>query len=166
MAFQPKLAGVVVLLAVLTGCSATPSSPSGPSPQQQPDEGAIALSAEQEAALADGEVTHDEYEAGYRRYVDCLAASGYTVLDNGVEYDIHQFGVPAEAVESGDDDRCYSAEFKLIDVEWQIAHEDSSVTARLIADCLTAAGVAPKSTMAELNAQLEENGLTFEQCVQ
>ncbi|TFC94498.1 MULTISPECIES: hypothetical protein [Cryobacterium] len=120
----------------------------------------------QEAALADGVVTHDDYESGYRRYVGCLSAAGYAIIDSGVQYDVHSFGVPAEAVVSGDDDRCYTSEFKNLDIEWQISHEDSSKTAKLIADCLSASGIAPLTTMDEMNRQLNENDMTFDQCAQ
>lgn len=116
--------------------------------------------------MQDGIVNQDEYEAGFRRYVDCLAEAGFAILDNGVEYDLHQFGVPAEAVSSGDDERCYLMEFQLIDIEWQIEHEDSSRASRRIADCLTAVGVVPKKSADELHTQLAEAGLTYEQCVQ
>ncbi|KRC62316.1 hypothetical protein ASE14_00210 [Agromyces sp. Root81] len=159
-----KLVGILALLALLTGCSVSPGSPSGASPEQQGATEEVTISAEQKAALDDGEVTQDEYEAGYRRFVDCLSAAGFEILDNGIENDIHQFGIPEAAVASGDDARCYGAEYEQVDIKWQIAHEDTSKTAKIIADCLTAAGVTPKSSMAELQTQLEENGLTFEQC--
>lgn len=161
-----KFASAVALLAILTGCSASPSSPSEASEAPGTPTTNAAVSAEQTAALSDGKVSQDDYEAGYRRFADCMASAGFTLLDNGVTYDLHRFGIPSEAVDSGDDKRCYSLEFEAIDSAWQIAHEDTSETAGLIKACLIAAGVAPKSTMKEMNDQLTAADLDFAQCLQ
>lgn len=150
-----------VLLCLLMGCSATPGTPS----RDTTPAASLTVSEDQKNALSDGVVTHDEYEAGYRRYVVCLSAAGFSVIDSGEKNQVHEFGVPADAISSGDDDRCYTHEFKNLDVEWQISRENTSQNAKIMHDCLVRRGIVPKSTVAEMSQQLEENNLSFDQCV-
>jgi hypothetical protein len=80
-------------------------------------------SAEQAAALADGVVDEQEYLAGLNRYIDCVAQAGFTidVLDTGEP--VARYVVPDAAVQDGADERCYAAEFRELDIEWQISQE-------------------------------------------
>jgi hypothetical protein len=81
------------------------------------------LSADQQAALADGEVTRDEYRAGFERYRTCLEGEGYSLVGVDTSNTIFNFGVPGPAVDSGVDAQCYEAEFRELDMAWQISNE-------------------------------------------
>ncbi len=59
------------------------------------------LSDAQEDAISDGVITREEYEAGFDRYVDCMAAAGWTVdaIDRDapvIEYRFEGAGVDAD----------------------------------------------------------------------
>lgn len=82
-------------------------------------------SAEQTAALADGVVSREEYVAGFDRYAACMAAAGFTVGGNR-ESEIIAYSLSSEAVSSGADDQCYGFEFGQLDMEWQLAHPQTS----------------------------------------
>jgi len=110
-------------------------------------------------------VSQDEYEAGFRRYVSCLKAAGFSIIDRGESNEVHEFGVPASAASSGDDDRCYVKEFKSLDIQWQIGREDTSDTAKLIASCLTARGISPGATMDAMHHQMKDNNITIDDCL-
>lgn len=155
--------GFVLLLAFLAGCSESPGAQSLSAGSSGPSHD---VSADQQDALADGIVTHDEYEAGYRRFVACLAQSGFVVSDSGLRYGVHDYGVPSDAIAAGEDRRCYGLEFEALDVQWQLAHEESSATSELIASCLTKRGIVPARSVDELHTQLDAAGLSLEQCVQ
>jgi hypothetical protein len=147
------LLGVSALL--LAACSPQPSTPG------IEDE---TLSIEQSAAISDGEVSADEYEAGFQRYRACLQEAGYELLINGEDNDTIQYGVPDAAVTSGADERCYVGEFQEIDRMWQLAREDTSHSAQVLKDCLTANGITPEDTMEELIAQLQTANIPLESC--
>ncbi len=82
-------------------------------------------SAEQAAALADGEVTREEYVAGFDRFAACMAEAGYEI-GGGRDLEIILYSLSSEAVSSGADHRCYLAEFAQLDIEWQGAHPQRS----------------------------------------
>jgi hypothetical protein len=81
-------------------------------------------SAAQLEALADGVVSREEYLAGFDRYVACMAALGFEVFVGNREKEIIGYSIPGTAGDSGAANRCYEAEFHLVDAEWQVAHED------------------------------------------
>jgi hypothetical protein len=78
----------------------------------------------QQEALSDGVVSREEYVAGFDRYVACMAALGFEVYGSNREEEIIGYAIPGSAGQSGAANRCYEAEFHLVDMEWQIAHED------------------------------------------
>lgn len=158
-----KVLLVLATVVVLTGC--TSQTPGSAAPPDGSGSSSQAVSRAQSAALSDGTVTEDEYESGYRRYVGCLKSAGFEILDNGEINKVHQFGVPAAAVSSGDDERCYVKEFKSIDIQWQISREDTSDTAKLIEACLTARGINPGTTMAQLDRQMKRNNISLDDCL-
>ncbi|MEO8528890.1 MAG: hypothetical protein ABI435_07410 [Pseudolysinimonas sp.] len=82
----------------------------------------VQVSAAQQAALADGVVTREEYLAGFDRYAACLAEAGYVVGANRSDL-ILGYSVSDAAVRSGVEGRCYVAEFGQLDMRWQIAQE-------------------------------------------
>ena len=77
------------------------------------------MSAEKEAALADGQVDHDEYVAGYGRFKACLAERGFELIDEEERDGRMHFALLAEAVDTGDEPWCYYREWRAIDMEWQ-----------------------------------------------
>lgn len=83
----------------------------------------VSMSTAQDDALADEIVTEDEYRAGFARYEACLAEAGYALHAVDETSKVIEFSIPAEAVSTGDDERCYSSEFARLDVLWQISQE-------------------------------------------
>lgn len=82
-------------------------------------------SAEQSAALADGVVSREEYEAGFDAYVACMADLGFEVSLVGMrDAEIIGYVIPGDAGMSGPANRCYEEHFSLVDMEWQVAHQD------------------------------------------
>jgi hypothetical protein len=78
-------------------------------------------STEQREALADGDVTFSEYEAGLFRFADCLSSLGYPVTAIELKSDIqlYYYEVLEAAVESGAEQACYGREFEALDMAWQ-----------------------------------------------
>jgi hypothetical protein len=83
-------------------------------------------SAAQQEALADGAVTREEYIAGFERYVACMADLGFPVSHSGIDLEVLSYAIPGEAGHSGAANRCYEAEFQVVDMEWQVAHPRAS----------------------------------------
>ncbi len=72
-------------------------------------------------ALADGEVTREEYLAGLDRYIACMEESGWSVDVGDRETEVIDYSI--EAIAGADDLRCYAAEFVELDMAWQISRE-------------------------------------------
>jgi hypothetical protein len=123
------------------------------------------VSAEQQAAVADGTVTLDEYEKGFRRYSACLELAGFALIDVATLYQVITYGTPAAAVESGDDKRCYDGEFAQIDSTWQVGVEDQSEVAGILGRCLASRGMESSGTQKEKLDRLDKNGITVETCM-
>jgi hypothetical protein len=81
----------------------------------------VEASAAQAAALADGIVDEAEYRAGLDRYIACMAEAGFTVDVLDTAEPIARYVIGNDAVLDGADERCYAAEFREIDIEWQIS---------------------------------------------
>jgi hypothetical protein len=80
-------------------------------------------SAEQMAAMADGNVTEVEYRAGFDRYAQCMSDAGHPVdLIDSTET-IIRYVNSAASVQSGVEARCYALEFALLDPAWQSANQ-------------------------------------------
>jgi hypothetical protein len=100
-------------------------------------------------AIADNQVTEQEYHEGFRRYAACLAADGFqlaNVVDRGVRID---FAVPAAAVDSGSDAKCYASEFDPVDTLWQVTHDDPQVTDQY-RKCLMGKGLTPPASQQDM----------------
>ena len=146
-------------LVVLSGCSpiSTPESTVGA------PEGA---SAEHAAALEDGVITEDEYSAGWRRFVTCLADKGYTVMELGRPSTVYEGGIPDAAVKSGADEYCYSREYSNIDAIWQGENPARTIASDRMIACLTAAGVEDTSgNENELQQKMVDSGLSIGECI-
>ena len=77
----------------------------------------------QAEAMADGQVTEEEYRAGFNRYSDCMTAAGYPLAFVDTTGTVIDYSNPSEAVTSGEEGRCYALEFGQIDPAWQAANE-------------------------------------------
>lgn len=152
-----KLAVVIGLVATLTSCSAAPAA--------KPIPTASSVSAAQSAALGDQKVSYDEYIAGFRRYVSCVASAGYTIQVLGEENKVENFRVPDAAVSSGADGKCYEREFKQLDQMWQVSRADTSPEAVAFHDCLVAHGQTPEGTYAGMVKQLQALGVDPQSCL-
>lgn len=80
-------------------------------------------SPEQLAALNDGTVTQDEYQAGFDRFDACMKREGgFGVEIVRVVSDIIRFERRATPANDKAFALCYPAEFEQIDARWQITH--------------------------------------------
>lgn len=148
------------LFAALAACAPSaiepPLSADSPAPPQR--------SAEQLAALADGDVSADEYEQGFRAFTSCMSEAGFEVLEGGTYGEVYDYSYPESASTTGDYDRCYELHFSEVDAVWQIAHEDQSATTHLVQRCLRDRGIEPGETALEVARQLEGHGISFADC--
>jgi hypothetical protein len=117
-------------------------------------------SPQQKAALADGQVTHDEYVAAFNRYSGCLTAAGYPLGPVPTDTPYISYAVIGGAVDSGADASCYAAEFNGIDEAWQLHAND------VIDSCLAARGIAlpQQATQQDALDLLTSHQLTFAGC--
>lgn len=149
----PLAAGIGLL--ALTGCgqAVTPSSPTDQ------------ISEQVAQAMADGNITFDEYEASFRSYVGCLRDAGYTVIEEPSDANgVFNYSVPAQAVNDGVDEKCYNELFGPVDAAYQVANEDTSATAETLRACLISAGITPAGSVDEMLAQLEAEGMDLIAC--
>lgn len=147
------VAGIGLL--ALTGCgqAVAPASPTAQFSEQVAQ------------AMADGNVTFDEYEASFRSYVGCLRDAGYTVIEEPSDSNgVFNYGVPAKAVSDGVDEKCYNELFGPVDAAYQVANEDTSATAEMLRACLTGAGITPAGSVDEMLTQLEAEGMDLIAC--
>lgn len=76
-------------------------------------------SAAQQAELADGTVTLEEYRAAFDRYRACLQDAGHDVSSLTDMGDHYRWVLMDDVVSSGADEACYPAEFAEVDMRWQ-----------------------------------------------
>lgn len=119
---------------------------------------------DQATAIADGVISANEYELGFTRYRLCLEAEGYALVLDGKRNQSYQFGIPAVAVESGVDARCYGDEFREIDILWQLSHQDTSDSTEAMRDCLREVGIEPEWSTAAVERQLLDAGIAPQDC--
>ena len=121
----------------------------------------------QRRAIEDNRVTQAEYRAGFERYRGCLSAKGYQLESVEQRGPVLDFGVPSEAVSSGDDDICYLRHFKAVDMAWQMTHADETLretTLRMLNACVQDNGIGPAADMEQAEALMRDAGLTEEDC--
>lgn len=153
-------AGLLAVSLLLAGCA---SDKMESSTLSTPEE--VVISEAQRLALSDNEVTRDEYDAGFRRYQACMTSAGHALVNVAEEYEVITFGVPAVAVESGDDDQCYTLEFSQVDTMWQLSVEDRGKIAGLLAACLSDRGLDSSGTKLEKEERLQAEGISLEECI-
>ncbi|ACZ23252.1 hypothetical protein Sked_33570 [Sanguibacter keddieii DSM 10542] len=150
---------LIALLLLTTSCSST-SPDTGPDGRTAEPE----RSAAQTRAVETGEVTADDYEQAFREFQACMADGGYEVSDSGMTGNVYDYSFPQAATGAGVYEPCYEYHFSEIDLVWQLANEDFSYTTQLIKKCLLERGIEPQDTSREVNAQLDEHGISFGDC--
>jgi hypothetical protein len=117
-------------------------------------------SPQQKAALADGQVTHDEYVAAFNRYSGCLTAAGSPLGVVSTDTPYISYSIAGSAVDSGADANCYAAEFEGIDQAWQLHAND------VIDSCLATHGIVrpENATQQDTLDLLTSLQLTFSGC--
>jgi hypothetical protein len=164
---RPALVGVFLGALLVTGCSGTGSG-SDDIPHFDAinvDEDLSLAGPEQREALADGEVTQDEYTEGFERFRACLRAEGYELRDVELVGVVWQAGIPAEAVDSGVEAECYPREHKFVDMVWQTSHGEETTLLEALRHCLRERGLGVPSTLEEARRAVEGAGLDEATCV-
>lgn len=158
---RPRWASPAIGVAVLAVTMALTSACAGPEGGEEAPSatGGAQVSAEQQAEMADGVVTSEEYHEAFRRFAACLADQGYELVVHGEKYDLIEAGIPQAAVDAGVDEPCYEGEWKLVDMQWQLDHFDSSYTAEFAKQCLLAHDLEVPERFADREALLVENGI-------
>ena len=167
-----------VVVGLVVGCSSRPGPEPAPvvvtvlpsaaavdpkSLLPDPDHTQIPTAA-QMAELADGQVTYDEYQAGFQRMRSCMAQDGVELIVRGEINQVTQ----ASYIDTGDASyqRCYYSEFKLVDVAWQIWRENFGADSQAMAQCLTEKGKTPGLTIKERYEALQALGMDpYKDCV-
>jgi hypothetical protein len=124
-----------------------------------------AISKAQQEALSDGKITYAEYQAGWRRYVECDAKAGYRIINITETNEVYQGGVPATAVKSGIDTTCYDREFKQVDIIWQNLRANTSPDAAAYRACLLSKHVTPATTEQAMYFQLLKLKIDPNKCI-
>ena len=156
----------LALTAVLSSCAAAPEPPQ---PRALAGTGVTfhagtKISPAQAKQLEQSSISYDDYKTAYRRYAACLAAKGYTLMDNGESNKVLQFGVPDAAVVSGVDDECLNFEFEWIATIWEFGRADYSSQAKAYAVCLEKAGIKPKAKESDKYDQLVRANIDTDEC--
>lgn len=121
-------------------------------------------SAQQLSEIEDGVATREEYLAAFNRFAGCMGANGYDVGLAYTDTVILNYSIPSASVDSGVDLFCYRSQFIEVDTLWQLQNEDASETTRILRECLSERGVTPAERTAEVRQQLEDAGITTEEC--
>jgi hypothetical protein len=77
----------------------------------------------QHEALSDGTVTENEYRDGFARYRQCMVDAGHPLLNVIDSGRIISYVNSPDAVQSGEEARCYTVEFGALDAAWQLADQ-------------------------------------------
>lgn len=116
-------------------------------------------------ALADGVVSRVEYLSAFGNYRTCMANGGFPVTVLNDESTIIDLRVPAAAVESGVDDRCYQIEFMPVNEAWQLANQDQRADNSLLEECLSDRSLSVPETRQEKVDALLEAGVDLSSCL-
>lgn len=121
-------------------------------------------SEQQLSEIQDGVATRDEYVAAFNRYAGCMGAGGVDIRPADPDAVIFHFAIPDAAVSSGTDELCYESQFMQVDMAWQLQNEEFSEGARVLRECLAAAGIEPAGTNGEMFDQLTAAGIDPSTC--
>jgi len=147
------IALTVLVLAALASCGGPAADEIEPLPTS------VVLSPAQTAALADGKVTFDEYDVGFRAFFGCVDDAGITISEDGIYGQVYKYSYLSGSEREPEYGRCYSYHFEYLDREWQMANVDISETTDWLKDCLREQGIEPLTTSADVHRQFEENSL-------
>lgn len=129
-----------------------------------------APSADQAAALKDGVVTRDEYEAGFLRFEACMEKIGISLVGGVVSADLITYSyLPQGTIE---EENCYYAEYDQIDGAWQVENGDRKGDLDFLGACLEKHGIDPDLDPAEkpsrqvesLERQVSDAGIDLSAC--
>lgn len=154
--------GIGVLACALTvvGCSSTQTlgtSPTAPTDKK--------MSNQQKLALADRKVSHGEFMIGFTKFQACMEKAGYPIaLEPQTDAQL-KFVIPETAMRDGSYYRCYGYYWEQLDIDWQVANEDTSDTAQALRKCLVARKLEPKTRIKDLVNQLKAVGVSSEECL-
>lgn len=105
------LAVTLMLVMGVTACSAVPShAPASPQQTDTPTPGPAATSSA-------GNVSEKAYKAAFDVFKECTRKSGVDLIVTGTDNAVIQYVFAAEDADRVD--RCYSSDFRSIDVRWQ-----------------------------------------------
>lgn len=123
------------------------------------------VSAFQQEALSDGEVTREEFDQAFDNYRRCMEGIGYPLIDV-VEKDLqYDFSYPEEATAHGADE-CYFYEFAQVHGGWSLRPEVAELDplSPVIRECLLAHGITPEDTHIKRVDQVLAHGL-LDECI-
>ncbi|GAA2239424.1 hypothetical protein GCM10010401_09840 [Rarobacter faecitabidus] len=120
----------------------------------------VQLSEQQLEALADGEVTYDEYQEAAQRLKACTDAAEVKFEFMGEENQVIQYWVEAgdEAFDKKFND-CYDTQFAALDDLWQDYRMNWGPEAAALSECIREKGAEPRLLISEKYEQLEQLGM-------
>lgn len=118
----------------------------------------------QTEAMADGQVTNEEYRAAFTRYSECMTAAGHPLIGVNDAGTVITYSNSDAAVTSGVEGKCYALEFGQIDPAWQIANEYESDTQVTLRACLQAEGITPGPDVETVWQQIQDAGIDPVEC--
>lgn len=141
--------GIIGLAAIgLTGCVGAAQAAGGGEPIPVVAPGAVEQSTFQTEALADGVVSRSEYQTAFGNFQSCMSKRGYDVIVLDMKSTPIDIRIPAEAVNSGADAKCYATEYQAVDYAWQHVNQDQTANVAMLDNCLKANGLDIPETRA------------------
>ncbi|WP_142122196.1 hypothetical protein [Rarobacter faecitabidus] len=120
----------------------------------------IELSEQQLNALADGEITYDEYQEAAQRMKACADAAGIYFEFMGEENQIIEYRTRSDSdALDAKFNNCYDTEFRALDVMWQDYRANWGPEAGALAECLRDMGEEPRLLYSEKIDQLTNLGI-------
>ena len=111
-------------------------------------------SLEQAAALEDGVVTREEYEAGFLRFEACMEKIGIDLIGGFVSADLITYSYMPQG--TAEEENCYYAEYDQLDGAWQLENGDHEGGLAFLRGCLEQYGIRPEiDPAAKPSRQLE-----------
>jgi hypothetical protein len=118
----------------------------------------------QKAELADGTITRDEDVAAFSRYQGCLGALGHP-SDISPTAIVPSYIQNDDAAENdGSNTRCYTTEYRDVDMKWEQEAEQTNVATPSIDACLVLHEVTPATTPEARFAQIQDLDLNLGNC--
>lgn len=164
--FKKILLGLCVL-PILAGCSSVSQASSTNTPINNGPEhfSSYKPSEAQQKAIADNEITREEYDAGFRKFEACMEKGGNALA--GVEFinSVYEYSYGADK-DPKIEAKCYGTNFAKIDMLWQTRPEveEQSETSRADKWCLRKHGIEPAKTMAERQNQMINKNIDTMKC--